>query len=144
MLNVVLVAVDSSELSLQVVNTLGLLNLEDDCRIVLLHVMPNHEESGDQPLDIPQPEEEFEEFHDTQEWLDALAEELPFEKVDLEIVQGDIAEEVIRYANIHKADLIVIGSRGLMGVARVIMGSVSSQVVGDAPCSVFVVKGPKI
>jgi nucleotide-binding universal stress UspA family protein len=144
MLNVVLVAVDSSELSLQVVNTLSLLNLEDDCRIVLLHVMPNPEESGDKPLDIPHAEEEFEEFHDTQEWLDALSEELPFENVDLEIVQGDIAEEVIRYANIHQADLIVIGSRGLTGVARVIMGSVSSQVVGDAPCSVFVVKGPKI
>jgi nucleotide-binding universal stress UspA family protein len=144
MLNVVLVAVDSSELSLQVVNTLSLLNLNDDCRIVLLNVMPNHDESGDKPLDIPQAEEEFEEFHETQEWLDELAEELPFENVDLEIVQGDISEEVIRYANIHKADLIVIGSRGLTGVARVIMGSVSSQVVGDAPCSVFVVKGPKI
>ena len=144
MLNVVLVAVDSSELSLQVVNTLSLLNLDDDCKIVLLHVMPNPEASGDQPLDIPQAEEEFEEFHETQEWLDELAEELPFENVDLEIVQGDITEEVIRYANIHQADLIVIGSRGLTGVARVIMGSVSSQVVGDAPCSVFVVKGPKI
>ncbi len=144
MLNVVLVAVDSSELSLQVVNTLSLLNLDDDCRIILLHVMPNPEESGDQPLDIPQTEEEFEEFHDTQEWMDQLAEELPFENVDQEIVQGDIAEEVIRYANIHQADLIVIGSRGLTGVSRVIMGSVSSQVVSDAPCSVFVVKGPKI
>jgi nucleotide-binding universal stress UspA family protein len=144
MLNVVLVAVDSSELSLQVVNTLSLLNLDDDCRIVLLHVMPNPEESSNKPMDIPQAEEEFEEFHDTQEWLDDLAEELPFENVDLEIVQGDIAEEVIRYANIHKVDLIVIGSRGLTGVARVIMGSVSSQVVGDAPCSVLVVKGPKI
>ncbi len=144
MLNVVLVAVDSSELSLQVVNTLSLLNLDDDCRIILLHVMPNPEENGDKPLDIPQTEEEFEEFHDTQEWMDQLAEELPFEDVDQEIVQGDIAEEVIRYANIHQADLIVIGSRGLTGVSRVIMGSVSSQVVSDAPCSVFVVKGPKI
>ena len=38
------------------------------------------------------------------------------------------------------ADLIVIGSRGLTGVQRVIEDSVSSLVVAEATCSVLVVK----
>ncbi|CCH66944.1 hypothetical protein RINTHH_7890 [Richelia intracellularis HH01] len=44
------------------------------------------------------------------------------------------------FANIHQADLIVIGSRGLTDMKRIIQGSVSSQVVEDAHCSVLVVK----
>lgn len=58
----------------------------------------------------------------------------------LELVNGDPAEEIIRLANIHKADLIVIGSRGLTGMTRIVQGSVSSQVVEEAHCSVLVVK----
>jgi nucleotide-binding universal stress UspA family protein len=34
----------------------------------------------------------------------------------------------------------VIGSRGLTGLQRILEGSVSSQVVADAPCSVLVIK----
>ncbi|NJM40450.1 MAG: universal stress protein, partial [Anaerolineae bacterium] len=59
---------------------------------------------------------------------------------ELEVVAGDPAEEIVRLANIHQADLIVIGNRGLTGVNRILQGSVSSQVVGDAHCSVMVVK----
>jgi nucleotide-binding universal stress UspA family protein len=61
-------------------------------------------------------------------------------QTQIEIVTGDPTEEIIRLANIHTTDLIVIGTRGLKGVNRIIEGSVSSQVVADAPCSVLVVK----
>ena len=59
---------------------------------------------------------------------------------DLEIVTGDPTEEILRLANLYRADLIVIGNRGLKGVKRVIEGSVSSQVADEAPCSVFIVR----
>jgi nucleotide-binding universal stress UspA family protein len=59
---------------------------------------------------------------------------------EIELVTGDPAEEIIRLANIYKADLIVIGSRGLTGMNRIVQGSVSGQVVEEAHCSVFVVK----
>ena len=49
-------------------------------------------------------------------------------------------DELVRLANIHQADLIVIGSRGLTGMNRILKGSVSSQVAADAHCSVLVVK----
>jgi nucleotide-binding universal stress UspA family protein len=56
------------------------------------------------------------------------------------MVTGDPSEEIIRLANIYQADLIVIGSRGLTGMNRILQGSVSSQVVENAHCSVLVVK----
>ena len=34
----------------------------------------------------------------------------------LELVVGDLSEEIIRLTNIYQADLIVIGSRGLTGM----------------------------
>ncbi len=54
--------------------------------------------------------------------------------VDLEIVA--LAEEL-------GADLIVMGSRGLGGVRRALMGSVSDSVVRHAHCPVLVVRPKK-
>jgi nucleotide-binding universal stress UspA family protein len=51
------------------------------------------------------------------------------------------ADDIVGFAEKEKADLIVIGSRGLGGKAtRFIMGSVASRVVSHAPCNVYVVK----
>jgi nucleotide-binding universal stress UspA family protein len=53
-------------------------------------------------------------------------------KPDTEIV--GLAEEI-------GAGLIVIGSRGLDGIGRALMGSVSDSVVRHAHCPVLVVRG---
>jgi nucleotide-binding universal stress UspA family protein len=45
----------------------------------------------------------------------------------------DVAEE-------EKAELIILGTRGLSLAKRIVMGSVSSSVLHHAPCSVFVVR----
>jgi nucleotide-binding universal stress UspA family protein len=50
------------------------------------------------------------------------------------------ADEIVRVAKDEKADLIVIGSRGLAGKTRSFLGSTASQVVTYSPCSVLVVK----
>jgi nucleotide-binding universal stress UspA family protein len=51
------------------------------------------------------------------------------------------ADEIISFAEKEKADLIIMGSRGLGGKAtRFIMGSVATKVVSHAPCNVYVVK----
>jgi nucleotide-binding universal stress UspA family protein len=39
-----------------------------------------------------------------------------------------------------RPELIVIGSHGWGGVRRAVLGSVSSRVVHEAPCGVFVVR----
>jgi nucleotide-binding universal stress UspA family protein len=50
------------------------------------------------------------------------------------------AEEIVQVAKDEKADLIVIGSRGLAGKTKSFLGSTASKVVTYAPCSVLVVK----
>ncbi len=50
------------------------------------------------------------------------------------------AEEIVRVAKDQKADLIVIGSRGLAGKTSSFLGSTASKVVTYSPCSVLVVK----
>ncbi len=49
-------------------------------------------------------------------------------------------EAIVNYANDHKIDLIVIGTRGLGGFKKLLLGSVSSGVVSHAPCPVLVVR----
>ncbi len=51
------------------------------------------------------------------------------------------ADEIIGVVEKEKIDLIIIGNRGLGGKAtRFFMGSVASKVIGNAPCSVYLVK----
>lgn len=53
---------------------------------------------------------------------------------------GHAAQEIVRVAEAGKFDLIVIGSRGLGGFQRLMLGSVSDQVLHHAHCPVLVVK----
>jgi nucleotide-binding universal stress UspA family protein len=54
---------------------------------------------------------------------------------------GRPAEEVVGLAEELGADLMVVGSRGLGGVKRLAVGSVSEGVVSLAPCPILVVRG---
>ena len=63
--------------------------------------------------------------------------------IDAEVILGigaSPADEIVQVAKDQRADLIVIGSRGLAGKTRSFLGSTASQVVTYSPCSVLVVK----
>ena len=49
------------------------------------------------------------------------------------------ASEILRYAKLADIDLIVIGTHGRTGLARVVLGSVAEAVVRAAPCPVLTV-----
>jgi nucleotide-binding universal stress UspA family protein len=53
---------------------------------------------------------------------------------------GDYAEEILDAAEDFKADMIVIGSRGLGPLKSTILGSVSQKVLQHAHCSVLTVR----
>jgi nucleotide-binding universal stress UspA family protein len=53
---------------------------------------------------------------------------------------GQAAEEIIRAASDSRADLVVLGARGLNTIKRLMLGSVSTKVLHEAPCDVLVVK----
>jgi len=53
---------------------------------------------------------------------------------------GRPADEIIAVAKQKQADLIVMGAKGLGAVGRFILGSVSTKVAQNSPCSVLVVR----
>ena len=138
MLKTILVALDSSDLTQRVIQTLDELQIQRATKIILSHVIPPPESDMETAVDRPHTSEELLYRH-IEKQLQSYQVDLPCES-ELEIVSGDPAIEIVRLAHIYQADLIVIGSRGLTGMKRILEGSVSSQVVTDAPCSVLVVK----
>ncbi len=56
------------------------------------------------------------------------------------IVHGDPRTALVEAAREERVDLLVVGSHGRTGMAKLLMGSVASHVVAHAPCSVMVVK----
>lgn len=56
--------------------------------------------------------------------------------------EGEPPEVIVDVARTRRADLIALGTNGKHGFKRLILGSVTSGVVTDAPCDVMVVKKP--
>jgi nucleotide-binding universal stress UspA family protein len=138
-LKTILVALDGSELAERVIETLEQLILPQDSKVILTHVFPTSESELELAPGCPHPDWAGLSYSQVEKQLQFYQAQLPVES-DIELVSGDAAEEIIRLANIYKADLIVIGTRGLTGMKRIVQGSVSAQVVEDALCSVLVVK----
>lgn len=61
-------------------------------------------------------------------------------KVEPVLPFGRAADVIVAEAEETHADLVVIGSRGRGGVASMILGSVSAEVVDRAPCPVLVAR----
>jgi nucleotide-binding universal stress UspA family protein len=60
------------------------------------------------------------------------------------ILQGDPAEEILKYASNEKMDLIIIATHGRKGIDRIIFGSVAEQVVKTSPVPVLVINPRKL
>jgi|SRR5919201_3489778 nucleotide-binding universal stress UspA family protein len=54
--------------------------------------------------------------------------------------QGDPAAAIIEVAEDGRADLIVVGNKGMTGAKRYLLGSVPNKVSHHAPCSVMIVR----
>ncbi|BAZ53304.1 UspA domain-containing protein [Nostoc sp. NIES-4103] len=139
MLKNILVALDGSEIAERVIETLEDLVFSQEAKVIICHVFPTPDSEIELPADRPHPESPVLSYFQIEKLLQSYQEELSVNS-EIELVTGDPAQEIIRLANIYKADLILIGSRGLTGMKRIVQGSVSSQVVEEAPCSVLVVK----
>lgn len=62
--------------------------------------------------------------------------------VESYVCQGEPPEVIVETAQGKNADLITLGTYGRKGLKRLLMGSVTSQVILNAPCDVLVVKNP--
>ena len=132
-------AIDNSEFAAQVLQAVGQFRLEPTAKVILVHVVSSGMSDFDAVVDRPHAQGNEIAYREVEKLLQSYQETLPCES-ELEIVSGEPAEEILRLANIHKVDLIAIGCRGLTGLKRILEGSVSAEVVAEAPCSVLVVR----
>ena len=63
-------------------------------------------------------------------------------KIETEVLMHShsVSEEIIDYAESKNVDLIVVGTKGLTGPAKFLLGSVASNVVAHAHCPVLAVR----
>lgn len=74
--------------------------------------------------------------------LDGAAADAKQQGVEVQThpVEGDPADAILNVAEETKADLIVVGNKGMTGARRYLLGSVPNNVSHHAPCSVMIVR----
>jgi nucleotide-binding universal stress UspA family protein len=137
----ILVAMDGSDLSEKALRLACSLGTSLNAELVVLHVVPMlvsatpyHDTVSDRP---------FLSLQKVGEDIIARAKQTALEsncKVTDLITQGDPASRIIDIASEREIDLIVIGSRGIGGIKRLFVGSISNKVANQAPCPVLIVR----
>lgn len=59
------------------------------------------------------------------------------------VLEGHPKESILSLAKEWPADTIIVGSHGRRGISQLIMGSISSAIVQNAPCTITVVRLPQ-
>ena len=62
-------------------------------------------------------------------------------RVQTLLLDGVPHEQIARAAKSRRADMVVIGTHGRTGLAKLFLGSVAGRVVSAAPCPVLTVRG---
>jgi len=134
-----LVGLDLSPESQQVVDRVKLLFSDSDIKISVCHILEPlaFTYGGDIPVDLSDVQIQLEQ--QAKERLDALAEQLNVAEDNRHVLLGQPAKEMHRIASEDAVDLIVVGSHGRHGLA-LIFGSTSNSVLHGASCDVLAVR----
>lgn len=57
------------------------------------------------------------------------------------VLEGVAHEQIVRFAKSKRVDLVVLGTHGRSGLAKLFLGSVAGRVVASATCPVLTVRG---
>lgn len=134
----ILIAHDGSDSACNAFEVARQLASATGARLSLLSVVRPPEIGADIETEamVERSQEKFQHLHDAlRREQEALGRPL-----DTEIYVGHPAEQILRYADEHQVDHIVVGHRGRSALQRWLVGSVSRQVIDHASCSVTVVR----
>jgi nucleotide-binding universal stress UspA family protein len=136
----VVVGIDFSEASLRALETALNLELAENGRLYLVHVV-------DGPVSTVPPFGELTHLEpDVREGLDEkLKEFIPenyqaLDHIETVILHGPPSRQLAQFAESVSAEMIVTGTRGLTGLSRILLGSTAEHLLRVAPCQVLVVK----
>lgn len=139
----ILVALDLSENTTQVLSKASLLAQQNKARLSVVHVIEpimepvDYTFNGSATVALLSIQDEMEESAERK--LNKLMEPLGVLPADQYIVYGRPADQVHQLAKDKKCDLIIIGSHGRHGLA-LLLGSTANAVLHGAICDVLAVR----
>jgi nucleotide-binding universal stress UspA family protein len=141
----VLIATDGSDASIEAARRAAQLLRPAD-HVTLLSVLtevPGDDAGGFEGSVYSAGEQEAlwkQELAEAGEELERTAAALTSTAVDKRIEVGDVSGTICKVAADLNVDAIVVGSHGRGALERLLLGSVSDQVVRHAPCPVLVIR----
>lgn len=145
----ILVGIDGSPSAARATSVAAGLARRYGAELFLLHVVPPPSYVIASSMDSYVPPISLEEYYAharrvAERWLEEAASIAEREGIAAtrEVLSGSssVAQELARYAEEKGIDLIVVGTRGMRGFKRLLLGSVASGVASQAGCSVLVVR----
>lgn len=110
-----------------------------EARLVLLHVVEPPVYYGELGMSVPLPADFHDSLHRRLSGLVDADSGIPVETI---LVEGSAPREILHVAEEQQVDLIVLGTHGRTGVARVLLGSVAENVIRHSSLPVLTVKTP--
>lgn len=144
----ILIAVDDTPHSRNALDWVAKMPWPNDAKFTLLSVLPAIVDKYSDGIDALYARkfsgERLEIRQSAQKFLDASARRLESKvgagNVNVDLREGDPAESILFVAGNWPAGLVVMGCRSRGQMTRLFMGSVSQEVVLQAPCPVEVIK----
>jgi len=125
----IILAIDGSEHAMAAVQLIQNLPLPKECKITILTVL------------VPRNAQ----YHATLSNLLVKTKtqlESTNREIETVLLTGYPGEQIIQYSKDNKADMIVLGAKGLRGTIRILLGGVAQQVVEYANCPALLVRAP--
>ena len=135
----IVVPVDFSGYTPKLVDYAVYLGTSLSAKLHIVHVIDMI--SGDAMLGMPlSAEYQLRYEKGAREKIDALVDDLEQRSSGTtgHIVSGEPVKEIVKYAELLQADLIVISTHGSKGLESILLGSVARRVVKHAHCPVLV------
>jgi nucleotide-binding universal stress UspA family protein len=135
--------IDFSKESRRALNSAIIISRMVDAKLIILSVYPRFKSTFAQ-LDTAQINKSR--HLELQKEFNSFLE--PFNLIDLnfekQIVGGEPAEEILKFIQKNKSDLLIMGTTGKSGINKILMGSVTEKVIRKVSCSFITLKNEDI
>ena len=150
----VLVAIDGSTSSMHAIDYAISIAVKNDSHLIILYVIDFYKFTHLSSSIILAPtfgsEKYLEEKSEAEKLMNKIKENFKLKindntkskKLKTEIVEGakSVATTIMEYAESENVDIIIVGSRGRTSFKKLLLGSVSSNVIKNAHCAVLVIR----
>ena len=150
----VLVAIDGSTSSIHAIDYAISIAMKNNSQLTVLYVIDFYKYTHLSSSIILAPtfgsEKYLEEKSEAEKLMNKIKENFKLKindntkskKLKTEIVEGakSVATTIMEYAESENVDIIIVGNRGRTSFKKLLLGSVSSNVIKNAHCAVLVVR----